>query len=228
MVPESTTEDPDTPKGPTQRPATEEPTSTENLVRDSTYRHLDISQETKVKEMDRTPHLNECWLTSNPYRKSRGGGMVRTISTTITQDNHQSTQRSPPAPHQNRASSTIHKKKQGPEDLPSESQTTNTHSTLRNTTTRQSVTFAINRNEIKLKEHQCRPFVHQYDLKIETKKTDSEEECEKLILKQLQLFQALIIQVDETALIPPYLTLDRNVVGFKDLSSKVTVATLRI
>lgn len=80
---------------------------------------------------------------------------------------------------------------------------------------------------MKLKDGQTRDFIHRYDLRIETKNTDSEVDCEKLILKQLQLFHSLILQADPTALIPPYLSLDRNNQGFKDLSARATVVSLR-
>jgi len=44
---------------------------------------------------------------------------------------------------------------------------------------------------------------------------------------QLQLFHSLVLQVDGTTLIPPYLTLDHTAQGFKDLSTKTTVAALK-
>jgi hypothetical protein len=73
-----------------------------------------------------------------------------------------------------------------------------------------SVSFSHRIREIQLKDNQERPYIHRFVLKIETNKTDMEAECERLIQKQLQLFHSLILQVDNTALIPPYLMLDQE------------------
>jgi hypothetical protein len=59
------------------------------------------------------------------------------------------------------------------------------------------------------------------------KKTNSEADCEVQIMKQLQLFHGLLWQADDTTLIPPHLTLDRQAQGFKDLLPKNMVASLR-
>jgi hypothetical protein len=37
--------------------------------------------------------------------------------------------------------------------------------------------------KIRLKEMEERNFIHRYDLRVETKKTDTEAECENLIIK---------------------------------------------
>jgi hypothetical protein len=80
---------------------------------------------------------------------------------------------------------------------------------------------------IQFKDNQERPYIHQYNLKIETKQMDTEAECERLILKQLQLFHSLVLQADGTTLIPPYLILNCTAHGFKDLSTKTTAAMLK-
>lgn len=80
---------------------------------------------------------------------------------------------------------------------------------------------------MELKDNQTRPFIHRFDLRIEVKATDSEEDCHKLLQKQLHLFFSMVVQADETALIPPYLTLDRSSAGFKDLSIKYPVANIK-
>jgi hypothetical protein len=47
-------------------------------------------------------------------------------------------------------------------------------------------------------------------------------------MKQLQrLFHSLPLQADSTALIPPYLMIDRNAQGLQDLSTTHKVASLR-
>ncbi len=66
------------------------------------------------------------------------------------------------------------------------------------------------------KEGQYHAFIHRYDLRIKTKRTDSEVWCKKLILKQLQLLHSLVVQANGTTLILPNVTLDRNAQGFKD------------
>jgi hypothetical protein len=81
--------------------------------------------------------------------------------------------------------------------------------------------------DIQLKENQHRPFIHRYDLKVEIKSTETESECEKLIIKQLHLFFSLILQADSTSIIPPYLSLDRSAGGFTDLSSKFPVTQVQ-
>jgi hypothetical protein len=60
---------------------------------------------------------------------------------------------------------------------------------------------------------------------VEVKATDSEEDCQ--IQKQLHFFFSLVLQADETALIPPYLTLDRSSNGFKDFPHKYPVANIK-
>ena len=80
---------------------------------------------------------------------------------------------------------------------------------------------------IELKDGQTRPFIHRFDVRIEVKATDSEEDCQKLMQKQLHLFFSMVLQADETALITPYLTLDRSSNGFKDLSMKYPVANIK-
>jgi len=57
---------------------------------------------------------------------------------------------------------------------------------------RSKVSFST-RAEIKLKDRPDRMLLHRYDLKIETKKMDSEAECENLIHKQLNLFFSIIL-----------------------------------
>lgn len=90
-----------------------------------------------------------------------------------------------------------------------------------------SFSFAKTDNTIELKDNQIRTFIHRFDLRIQIKPTDSEEECERLIQKQLHLFFSIVLQADETALIPPYLKLDRASKGFKDLSNKYQVADVK-
>jgi hypothetical protein len=80
---------------------------------------------------------------------------------------------------------------------------------------------------IELKDGQTRPFIHSFDVRVEIKATDSEEDCQKLLQKQLHLFFSMVLQADETALITPYLTLDRSSNGFKDLSMKYPVANIK-
>ena len=89
-----------------------------------------------------------------------------------------------------------------------------------------SVKFS-NPTGIELKDNQTRPFIHRFDLRIEIKATDSEEDCHKLLQKQLHLFFSMVLQADESALIPPYLTLDRASAGFKDLSFRYPVANIK-
>jgi hypothetical protein len=92
-----------------------------------------------------------------------------------------------------------------------------------------SVSFSIARedNPIILKDNQIRTFIHRFDLRIQIKATDSEEECEKLLQKQLHLFSSIVLQANESALIPPYLKLDRESAGFKDLSMKYQVSDIK-
>ena len=94
---------------------------------------------------------------------------------------------------------------------------------------RPSVSFSIAKEEnpIALKDNQIRTFIHRFDLRIEIKATDSEEECEKLLQKQLHLFFSIVLQADESALIPPYLKLDRDSAGFKDISIKYQVSDIK-
>lgn len=89
-----------------------------------------------------------------------------------------------------------------------------------------SVKFS-NPTGIELKDNQTRPFIHRLDLRIKVKATDSEEDCHKLLQKQLHLFFSMVLQADESALIPPYLTLDRASAGFKDLSFRYPVANIK-
>ncbi len=50
---------------------------------------------------------------------------------------------------------------------------------------RQSISFSISKEDepITLKDNQIRTFIHRFDLRIEIKPMDSEEECEKMIQK---------------------------------------------
>jgi hypothetical protein len=48
-----------------------------------------------------------------------------------------------------------------------------------------------------------------------------------LLQKQLHLFFSIVLQVDESALIPPYLKLDRDLAGFKDISIKYQVSDIK-
>lgn len=48
-----------------------------------------------------------------------------------------------------------------------------------------------------------------------------------MILKQLHLFWALILQADSTAMIPPYLTLNRHSRGFKDISATFSITAIK-
>lgn len=89
-----------------------------------------------------------------------------------------------------------------------------------------SVKFSSS-TEIALKDNQSRPFIHRFDLRVAVKSSDSEEDCQKLLQKQLHFFFSLVLQADESALIPPYLTLDRASNGFKDLSHKYPVANIK-
>jgi cobalamin biosynthesis protein CobT len=91
---------------------------------------------------------------------------------------------------------------------------------------RSRVSFST-RAENKLKDQQDRMFLHCYDLKIETKKMDSEAECENLINKQLNLFFSIILQADNSTIIPPYLLDDRQVHGIRDISAHFPVSNIK-
>jgi hypothetical protein len=69
--------------------------------------------------------------------------------------------------------------------------------------------------------------VHRYDLRIETKKTDLEMECEQLIMKQLHLFFFILLNADKEIIIPPYLVGDRAAAGLKDLLDKFNVTQVK-
>ncbi len=94
---------------------------------------------------------------------------------------------------------------------------------------RHSVSFSFAKTEhpIELKDNQIRTLIHRFDLRIQIKPTDSEEDCIKFLQKQLHLFFSIVLQADESALIPPYLKLDRESKGFKDLSNKFQVADIK-
>lgn len=48
---------------------------------------------------------------------------------------------------------------------------------------------------IELKDNQTRPFIHSFDLQIEAKASNSEEDCQKLLQKQLHLFFSMVLLV---------------------------------
>jgi hypothetical protein len=94
---------------------------------------------------------------------------------------------------------------------------------------RPSVSFSIAREDdhITLKDNQIRTIIHRFDLRIEIKAMDSEEECKKLLQKQLHLFFSLVLQADNSVLILPYLKRDRDSIGFKDVSMKYQVSDIK-
>lgn len=80
---------------------------------------------------------------------------------------------------------------------------------------------------ITLKHNQVMAYVHRYDLKLDTKKTESESDCERLIMKQLVLFISLGLQANDSAIIPPYLVLDRAARGIDDIARSFTGINLK-
>jgi hypothetical protein len=73
--------------------------------------------------------------------------------------------------------------------------------------------------DIKLKRGLIRRIIRRYDLCFKVKSTSTDDESQATILRTLNEFFNIILQADETTIIPPYLELDRNTASINDLSS---------
>lgn len=80
---------------------------------------------------------------------------------------------------------------------------------------------------IRLKNQQQRQHIHRFDLRLKIASSNSEDASQKLIQKALVLFFSVILQADATAIIPPYLKLDREANGINDISGRHTVADIK-
>jgi hypothetical protein len=80
--------------------------------------------------------------------------------------------------------------------------------------------------DIKLKRGLVRHNITRYDLRFKVQSTNTEEESQVSIHRILTDFYNIILQADETTILPPYLELDRNSPGINDLSSSFLVSEL--
>jgi hypothetical protein len=80
--------------------------------------------------------------------------------------------------------------------------------------------------EIKLKRGLIRQHTARYDLRFKLKTTANDDESQVAIHRILTEFFNIIIQADDSTIIPPYLSLDRNTNSINDLSSTYLVSEL--
>jgi hypothetical protein len=79
---------------------------------------------------------------------------------------------------------------------------------------------------IVLKQGQKRAHIHRYDMRISAKKTKDEDEEFKVIKAALQKFLDLLLQADESIIIPPFYEIERSDKTASDLSAKFQVSEL--
>jgi hypothetical protein len=80
--------------------------------------------------------------------------------------------------------------------------------------------------DIKLKRGLIRHNITRYDLRFKVKSTNVEEESQVAIHRILTDLFNIILQADETTILPPYLALDCNSPGINDVSSSFLVSEL--
>lgn len=80
--------------------------------------------------------------------------------------------------------------------------------------------------DIKLKRGLIRNCFTRYDLRFKVKASNSEEEAQVAIHRVLTEFFNIILQADDSIILPPYLEFDRNSPGINDLSSNFLVSEL--
>jgi hypothetical protein len=80
--------------------------------------------------------------------------------------------------------------------------------------------------DIKLKCSITRSHISRYDLQLKIKSSSDDEEAQVATHRLLTEFFYIMIQADDTTIMPPYLELDRNHLGINNISSSYLVSEL--
>jgi hypothetical protein len=148
-------------------------------------------------------------MPQNPYQwhpnSGRGGGILRSTTTPVSPRSSKGSGLTGPATSNNRGS------------IPGDSQPLTRRSGPKNN----GWDF-----DIKLKRGLLRNNVSRYDLRFKVKSTTVEEEAQVATHRVLSEFFNIVLQANDSTILPPYLELDRISPGINDLSSSYLVSDL--